>query len=531
MKSAKQALGQNRRLTGVDAAFLYLDRKEIPMNIAGVMIFEGEIPFDDFLAHVESKLPLIPRYRQVVVEPPFNLGYPTWEDDRYFDIHKHVFHTRLDPPGGQAELETLASRVVAEVMDRGKPLWDMYVVDGVKGGRGALIARAHHSLADGISGAAILRVIFDPTPEFTRPPASKQRFRPRLRKPETPKSLTDLIRESAVTTAKNLIAAEKGLLAMTEAIMSGSMQSGLQAAKELLPELAAASERLPFNRPCTGARSFLWTECDLKDVQAIRAAAGGGRVNDVILTMVTRAIARYVKLHGETAVRRFIRVVCPVNLRVGDNGESLGNQITFMPVALPLDIRDPLEMVRAVALRTEVMKNAGSAQMVALLAAWICAAPPPLQALFWAGLSRFTFPVPVLNLICTNIPGSPTPLYACGKRMLTSYPHVPTGYELGVNIAAQSYDGKLFFGFTSDTDAAPDAHRLRDFVHDAYQELRRAAGVKKPRRAATRPARKPESMAAPADPEPAPEARPETPPEPAPAAPPEAVAAAAASVA
>ncbi len=520
MKSSKQVLGASRKLSGVDAAFLYLDRKEIPMNIAAVMIFDGEIPYDDFVAHIESKLPLIPRYRKVVVEPPFNLGYPTWQDDLHFDIHRHIHHVRLDAPGGQAELETLASRIVTEVMDRSKPLWDAHVVDGVKGGRGALIFRLHHSLADGIAGAALLKVIFDSTPEFTRPRALRK-FRPRQPKAAGSRSLRDVIRESALTTAKNLIAAERGLLSVTEAIVSGGMQGGIQAAAEFLPEIAAASERLPFNRPCDGARSFLWTECDLNTVQAIRAAAGGGRVNDVILTIVTRAIARYVKLHGETVVRRFVRVVCPVNLRVDDKGESLGNQITFLPVALPLDIRDPLEMVRAVALRTEVMKNAGAAQMVALLTAWILAAPPPVQALFWATLSRITFPVPVLNLICTNIPGSPTPLYACGRRMLTSYPHVPTGYELGINIAVQSYDGRLFFGFTSDTHAAPDAHRLRDFVQDAYQELRRAAGIKKPRRAVTRPPRKAEAEAVAAPPEPEPP--------PAPAAQPEAAAVAAVS--
>jgi diacylglycerol O-acyltransferase len=224
------------------------------------------------------------------------------------------------------------------------------------------------------------------------------------------------------------------------------------------------------------------------DVKGVRAAAGG-TVNDVILTAVTRGIARYVKLHGETTRRRLVRVVCPVSLRRGDDGK-LGNQITFMPVALPLDIADPIANLKAVSRRTEIMKRTGAAELVGLTAAFIAAAPPPVQALFWKGLPEIIFPVPILNLICTNVPGSPTPLYAVGRRMLTSYPQVPTGYELGVGIAAQSYDGKLFFGFTSDTDAAPDAGLLRDCVRDCFEELCRAAGLRKnkPRKARVRKA-------------------------------------------
>jgi diacylglycerol O-acyltransferase / wax synthase len=290
--------------------------------------------------------------------------------------------------------------------------------------------------------------------------------------------LTDVIRDAALTTAQNLFAAEKGLLGMAEALLGGRLQSGIEGVQQIFPEFAASSERLPFNRPCTGERRFCWSEASFADVQAIRAA-GGGTVNDVILTAITRGIARYVKLHGETVVRRFVRVVCPVSLRRDDDGGQLGNRITFLPVALPLSIRDPMRNLKAVSVRTEIMKQAGAAEMVALAAACIAAAPPPLQAVFWAGLPEIIFPVPVLNVICTNVPGSPTPLYAVGRRMLTSYPHVPTGYELGVGIAAQSYDGKLFFGFTSDTHAAPDAGKLRDCVRESFEELCRAAGARK----------------------------------------------------
>jgi len=148
----------NRRLSGIDAAFLYLERKEIPLNIAAVGIFDGPIPFREFVANIDSKLDLVPRYRQVAVPPPFNLGYPTWEYDPDFEIKRHIFRVRLKAPGGEAELEALASGLLSQVLDRGKPLWEMHVVDGLQDGRGALIVRIHHALADGVAGAALLRV-------------------------------------------------------------------------------------------------------------------------------------------------------------------------------------------------------------------------------------------------------------------------------------------------------------------------------------------------------------------------------------
>src|SRR6516164_9310565 len=159
----------SRTLSGADAAFLYLERKEIPLHIACVAIFEGVIPFEEFVANIDSKLHLIPRYQQVAVDPPFHIGYPTWEWDQNFDIRRHIFRARLEPPGGEAQLEALAGRILSQVMDRSKPLWDIHVVEGLKDGRSALIPRVHHALADGISGAALLKVMLDPTPEGSRP--------------------------------------------------------------------------------------------------------------------------------------------------------------------------------------------------------------------------------------------------------------------------------------------------------------------------------------------------------------------------
>jgi len=471
-----KASGNARRLSAVDAAFLYLERKEIPLNIASVGVFDGPIPFDDFVANIESKLDLIPRYRQIAVPPPFNLGHPVWEDDPNFDIRRHILRVKLRPPGSDAQLEELAGRVLSQIMDRRKPLWNVYVVEGLKDGRGAIIARLHHSLADGVSGVGLLKVMLDLSPDAS---PLAPRPRPVRRKPAAPAShsITDAISEALYSSMQSLIAAEACVLSMAQVLFSERAQQGLEGLTGLLPELAASSQRLPFNKPCSGDRKACWTDVDFGQVKAIKEALGG-TVNDVVLTMVSRAIGRYVKLHKEPVAGRFVRIVCPVSVRQ-DTGESLGNQISFLPVALPLDVRDARRNLEAVSKRMEIMKSARAADLVALLASWIGAAPPPMQAMFWTAIPLVPLPVPLLNMICTNVPGSPVPLYSCGRRMLTSYPYVPTGYELGIGVAVQSYAGKLFFGFTADAKVAPDVGKLRDFVDEAFRELCRVAGTRK----------------------------------------------------
>lgn len=464
----------HHHLSSVDAAFLYLERPEIPLSIASISIFDGAIPFEPFVASIERKLPLVPRYRHRVVMPPFNVGLPTWEEDPNFDVRRHLIPVRLERPGGDAELEALAGRLLSQTMDRSKPLWDVHVVSGLKGGRGALIWRLHHALADGVSGVGLLSVFLDTTPSGAR---LRGKAPGRPRRSETPRaSLGGVIAEAVDSTVQGLAMAEKGFLGFAQALLSGQMQSGLTELRSLLPELAVSVERLPFNKPCGSERKFCWADVDLGEAQAVREAVGG-TLNDVILTVVTRALARYVRLHGESAVNRFVRIVCPVSLRNGDHNGDLGNQISFLPVALPLDVRSPVRLMHAVTERMSIMKHAGAAGWVALLAGCIAAMPTPFQALLWKSIPEIILPVSLFNMICTNVPGSPVPLYAAGRKMIASYPQVPTGWDLGVGCAVQSYNGKLCFGLIADAEAAPDVGRLRDFMHDSFDELRRAAGV------------------------------------------------------
>ena len=460
----------SRTLSAADAAFLYLERKEIPLAISCLTIFDGPIPFEEFVAKVASKLRQVPRYMQIVVMAPLNIGLPTWDDDPHFAIRRHVFRVVLEPPGGEAELEAEVGRIISQILDRNKPLWEIHVIDGLKDGRCAVIWKLHHALADGISANRLLEVFLDTTPE-----GSSAFPKPRQKRPAASDSAAARGLAGVVHTALDgLITAERGLLGLTQALVGGLKQDGSASLLRLLPELLLAVERLPFNRPCGKGRKFCWAEFDMAEVKAIREAVGG-RVNDVVLAVLTRALARYVKLHGQSTVNRFVRIVCPVNLRKPGQEESLGNQISFLPVALPMGVRDPVELLRAVAARTETMKSSGPAALLGLVAVGIAKTPSPLQALFWWGLPEVIFPVPLLNLICTNVPGPPVPLYALGSRMIATYPQVPTGYELGINVAVESYDGELFFGLIADAQVASDVKRLRDYLYVSFQELSRAA--------------------------------------------------------
>src|SRR4051794_20810666 len=238
--------GLNRRLSAIDAAFLYLESKELPLHIAGLGIVDGEIPFAAFVRNVDSKLHLLPRYRQVIVDPPFPLGYANWADDQHFDIRRHIFHTTVEPPGGPAELEALAGRILGQVMDRAKPLWDIHVISGVEGGRGAILARVHHALADGVAGAALMSIVLDQTPACA-PLARKPRFRPSPPSPAN-HSVVDALASAVRTSLESLIGAETVLLDFSRTLIEDRTKDALQKLVGLMPEMAASSERFVFNK-------------------------------------------------------------------------------------------------------------------------------------------------------------------------------------------------------------------------------------------------------------------------------------------
>jgi len=472
-----QSNGQGDRLSWGDTVFLHLEREGMPLNVACVCVFDGEIPFEACVQFVESKLPLIPRYLKRVVPPPLNVGLPSWEYDPTFDIRSHVREVTLKH-GSDAELKTLAGKILSKVMDRQHPLWDLTFVHGLKGNRSGLIFRLHHCLADGIAGVGIMNVIMDASPVAPRPPRRKLRLRvPPPRDVLT--SITTGCVDSYSDFVKEILAALQDVSSMVERFAANGGKLATDEFAALLPELSASTERLRFNVFYRGPQKFAWAEIPLAEIKAIKRACGTS-VNDVILALVTATIRRYLALHGDRVKGRLLRIMVPVNLRGSDSPGELGNRISLVPVTIPLDIRNPRKLLAAVHERTEFLKGAHAAELVSLAGGLIGMFPTSAQALGGHILSRLPFTP--FNMVCTNVPGPQYPLYLLGHKILHCYPYVPIGGEMALNCAILTYNGTAYFGFSGDVHAVPDLRRLETLLKASFTELREAAGGRPPRK-------------------------------------------------
>jgi diacylglycerol O-acyltransferase / wax synthase len=473
---------QSDRLSWGDTVFLHLEREGMPLNVASVCIFEGQLTFEDCLQYVESKLPILPRFLKRVVPAPFGLGLPSWEYDTGFDLRRHVREVQLKH-GTDVELKALAGKVFSNVMDRQHPLWDMTVVRGLKGDRTGIVLRMHHCLTDGIAGVGILNTLLNANPEAPRLRKKKIKFRvppPR----DTLTSLTAGFVDSYSDLVKRILSAMADLLTMTERAAANGESVASDEFANLFPEITAFTERLRFNLIYRGPQKFACTEIPLPEVKAIRHKSGTS-INDVILTLVTATIRRYCELHGERIKGKLLRIMVPVSLRGDGNASDLGNRISLVPVTIPLDIRQPRKLLAAVHQRTEFLKRMHAAELISLAGGLIGMFPTSVQGM--AGPIVSQLPITPFNMVCTNVPGPQFPLYLLGHKMLHCYPYVPIGGEMAVNCAILSYNGTVYFGFSGDVHAAPDLRKFETLLMDSFTELRTAVGIqppeqKKPRR-------------------------------------------------
>jgi diacylglycerol O-acyltransferase len=467
---------QGDHLSWGDSVFLNLEREGMPLNVAGVSVLEGKIPFAAYIRYVESKLPLIPRFLKRVVAPPFNIGLPTWDYDPTFDIRNHVREITLKH-GSDAELKTLAGRLFSKMMDRQRPLWDLTLVHGLKGNRTGLIARMHHCLADGIAAVGIMSSLMDTSPAVPRLAKKKREFRvPPPRGEQS--SLVDGLTNSYSNFVERLLSAWSDVLNIAERSIAEVGNPPTDEFSRLLPELTASTERLGFNVLYRGPQKFAWAEVSLEEIKTIRHKCGTS-VNDVLLALVTSTIRRYSELHGEKVKGRLLRMMVPVNVRGNNSGGELGNRISLVPVTVPLDIRHPKKLLAAVHTRTEFLKRSHAAELVSLAGGLIGILPSSMQAVTGPMISRLHFTP--FNMVCTSVPGPQVPLYVLGHKMLRWYPYVPVGGEMAVNCAILSYNGMVYFGFSGDVHVAPDLGRLEKFLKLSFTELREAVRIKPPR--------------------------------------------------
>jgi len=471
------------RLSALDSAFLHLeDNSTAHMHVASVMIFEGTAPSaQELVDHVLSRLHLVPRYRQRLAYVPLQQGRPVWVDDPYFNARYHIRHTALPKPADEQALKRLAGRLFSQRLDRSKPLWEIWLVERMVGGRFALIAKTHHALVDGISGVDITTVLFDaaPEPAPTAQPPAAWTAKPL---PGSAKLLGEALRER-MTVPAEMGRGVRALMRAPRKAVSQVMDGLASVGATAIAGINAPAPDSPFNVDIGPHRRYTFHDAELAEFKAIKDSLGG-TLNDVVLASVTLALGRYLRNRGTDTDGLELKAMVPVSVRAESQRGALGNQVAAMWAPLPVGVSNPAECLRQVSRAMADLKKSGQAVGARVLTNLAGFAPPTIlsQAARLQARQRF------FNLVVTNVPGPQFPLYVLGRRLQVLYPVVPLAQRQALGIAVMSYDGHLGFGLLGDYDALPELEAIVQDLRWAIGTLARAAGVRPTRR---RPARRP----------------------------------------
>ena len=452
------------RLTAVDASFLEQETPESHMHVGALVTLEGPAPpLDDFLDSLRGRLHLVPRYRQKLAVPPLDAGRPLWVDDPDFNLEYHVRHTALPSPGSEEQLRNLAARIFSQQLDRSKPLWELWVVEGMADGSWALISKTHHAMIDGIAGVDLATVMFDMTPVPREVEHPNRAWQPH-REPAGVDLVAAGVRGALMT---GIEVAERALGAV---LRPSSSLAVAREAVEGLGEVVWAglnpAPETPLNVPIGPHRRFAGVRGRLEDFKLVKDVYGG-TVNDVVLTVVSGGLRTWLRSRGVRTEGLELRALVPVSLRSQGEAAELGNAIAAMRGPLPVYIADPLERLRAVRASMGELKESKQALGAEVLASLQNFAPPTILGV----ASRLNFSTRLFNCIVTNVPGPQFPLYVLGREMQTVFPiaFLPRNHALAVAII--SYNGWLNFGVLGDYDALPDLDDLADHVSEAIDEL------------------------------------------------------------
>ena len=460
------------RLTAIDASFLAQEGASSHMHIGALTVLEGPPPpFGEFLDIIRGRLHLVPRYRQKLSFPPIETGRPVWVDDPDFNIEYHVRQTALPRPGSQEQLFKLVSRIFSQQLDRSKPLWEMWVIEGLEGGRWALISKTHHSVIDGISGVDLATVMFDLTPETREVEHPDEAWEPAAE--PTPAAL---VASGAVGIARTAVGAAGRLVRLAtrpqEAV--SEVRDGLEGIGEILWAGLNPAPDTPLNVEIGPHRRYRVVQADLADFKLIKDELGG-TVNDVVLAVVSGALREWLRSRGVRTEGLELRALVPVSVRAADAGGELGNQIVAMRGPLPVYVDDPVARLKVVRQGMGELKESKQAVGAAVLAGAQGFAPPTVLA----QASRLNFSTRLFNLIVTNVPGPQFPLYVAGRRMDDLYPIAFLPKDHALALAIMSYDGGLNFGLLGDYDALPDIDAFADGLRGAIDELLEIARTKR----------------------------------------------------
>jgi diacylglycerol O-acyltransferase / wax synthase len=460
------------RLTGLDSSFLHLERGAAHMHVASVTLFEGPAPdYEEFRRHIESRLPLVPRFRQKLRFVPLSQGRPIWVDDPHLNLAYHIRHTALPAPGAESQLRTLAARIFSQRLDRSKPLWELWLVDGIEGGRFAIVGKSHHALVDGVSGIDITTVLFDAEREAASVPEPE----PWVPSPEPGDTqlLTDALIERATSPTEMMRAVRALVRAPREAL--ATLGEAVAAAGSFA-RAGAAAPSSPLNVTIGPYRRFAWVQADLDGLKRVKDQVGG-TVNDVVLAAVTGAVGRFLRSRGHSTRGLELRAMVPISVRTADERGALGNRVSSFMAPLPVWAEDPLERLRMVSSTMGDLKQSRQAVGATILTQLTDFAPPTIlgQAARLQPAQRF------FNLVVTNIPGPQFPLYLMGRELEAIFPMVPLAKRQAVCFGIFSYNGQVNFGLVGDYDAMPDLDLLAQDLEESLAELEAAASDGRPR--------------------------------------------------
>jgi WS/DGAT/MGAT family acyltransferase len=421
-----------------------MERAGAHMHVASTIIFEGTPPTHaEFRDHISSRLHLVPRFRQKLRQVPFDQGRPVWVDDPHLNLDYHVRQTALPEPGSEEQLRNLAARIFSQQLDRTKPLWELWLVEGLDGDRFAVVGKSHHALVDGVSGVDITTVLFDLEPEPADPPVRPPKWAPRP-EPTSLKILADALRERA-TSPQEFVRGIRAALRGPRQVLRGIGATG----KMLGAGMSAPST--PFNVEIGPHRRLAFVRTELSLLKQLKDEHGG-TVNDVVLSAVAGALGNYLRARGHETDELELRAMVPVSVRAVEEQGALGNRISAMMAPLPVWCEDPVERVRLMTKAMGDLKGSGQAVGAEILTKITDFAPPTIaaQAARLQPAQRF------FNLVVTNVPGPQFPLYVLGRKMESIFPMVPLARRQALCVGIMSYNGQVNFGLVGDYDAMAD---------------------------------------------------------------------------
>jgi WS/DGAT/MGAT family acyltransferase len=457
----------NERLSSADMSSLLAERGPIHVHVGATMIFEGKPPsYEDLLEHVEKRLNLVPRFRQRITPDRFNLHNPVWADDGRFDLRWHVRRAALPRPGGIDELRELVGRIMSEPLDFTRPLWQIYLVEGLDRRRFAVIPKTHHALVDGVAAVDVGTVILDPNKDGTEMELPSEPW-----DPDEPSAEMLVIRAASERIREPLRAARKaarGALTMPHSTANRVMKTTEGFAR--LASSAPGAPRTFLNGEIGRDRRVAFVSTELERMKAMRGSSGA-TVNDVMLSVSAGGLRRFFERSGEPVPDHIVALV-PMSIRRPDEDLELGNRIATLLVTLPLAERDPLarlERIHAETARLKQSEQAAAASLIIEATGWT---PPTINRVLAGALSR---PL-AWNLVISNVPGPQFPIYLLGRRLAAIHPFVPLSPQNhALAIGLMSYDGGVYFGLAGDRDVLREIDALAEDLETALEEQLAAA--------------------------------------------------------